>query len=237
MNEEKDIVENEIMPMASVNDMLRTMAFTSRQTGGSFLVRHADQDSGVWLYHLGVEEEGFVHITQRVSVPMSVWLDVNSWNVAWPTVGEQFERLQGEADEHLYRAHREQDSVEKVLERDPLGREALLHRMRVWGEGPEVARKKMGIEEVLEELGRAVETGEHIEAEGAKTDGLGNVGDQRVWCLGDEGDCMGDCGGRFHDPGQPGAPIPLAGAGAPELRRNAGKFTLNDPPHAARHRR
>jgi hypothetical protein len=41
-----------------------------------------------------------------------------------------------------------------------------------------------------------------LAAQGVPTDTLGNVeGDNRDWCLGDEGDCMGDCGGRFHDPG------------------------------------
>jgi hypothetical protein len=38
-----------------------------------------------------------------------------------------------------------------------------------------------------------------LAAQGVLTDVLGNEGDKRVWCLGDEGDCMGDCGGRFHD--------------------------------------
>ena len=125
-------------PEASINVMLRTMAFTARQTGRSFLVRHENNSNNVvWLYHLGGETDiRIIHIESL----FGEWLGLEPRAAAWPTTGEQFERLQREADEHI---------------KDPLGREALLRRMRVWG--PPEDRKKLGPEMVREELGRAIE--------------------------------------------------------------------------------
>jgi hypothetical protein len=93
-------------PAASVNVMLRTMAFTARQTGRSFLVRHEDNSNNVvWLYHLGGEADviRIIHIENLYGE----WLGLEPRAAAWPTTGEQFERLQREADEHIEALGRE----------------------------------------------------------------------------------------------------------------------------------
>jgi hypothetical protein len=101
-------------PTASINVMLRTIAFTARQTGRTFLVRHEDNSNNVvWLYHLDGEAD--VRITRKESLP-GEWLGFERRAAAWPTTGEQFERLQGEADEHI-----------KALGREELGRQKLAH--------------------------------------------------------------------------------------------------------------
>lgn len=93
-------------PAASINVMFRTMAFTARQTGRSFLVRHEDQVRNVvWLYHLGGEAD--VRITRKESLP-GEWLGAEPRAASWPTTGEQFERLQAEADEHIEALGREE---------------------------------------------------------------------------------------------------------------------------------